>query len=76
MDFLSNKTINFVGHSILLLIQYLNLWSAVWAQQSGVMAACTLTIVYYGRVTLDDKSRQQCEPENVCKSKLFLTAAE
>lgn len=35
-DFLSNKTINFVGRGILLLIQYMNLWSAVWAVRNLV----------------------------------------
>ena len=55
-DFLSNKTINVASHSIFL-IQYLNPWSAVWAEQSGVMAAYAASILYYRGVTRDAESR-------------------
>lgn len=59
MDFLRNKT-----HSILL-IQYINLWSAVRSEQSGIITAYTVTLSDMGKV--DDYSRWQRELENVCK---------
>lgn len=44
-DFLSSEAINFVGCGILLLIQYLNMWSAVWPEESGVMVAYAVVIL-------------------------------
>lgn len=59
MDFLRNMT-----HSILL-IQYINLWSAVQSEQSGIITAYTVTLSDMGKA--DDYSRWQHELENVCK---------
>lgn len=44
-DFLRNKIINFASQGILLLSQYLSLWSAVYAEDSGIMMAYALTIL-------------------------------
>lgn len=47
-DFLCNKTINSVGRGILLVIQFLNQWSAVWAEESGITVVNAVTILLYG----------------------------
>lgn len=40
-----SKTINFVDHGIVLLMQYLNLWSAVWVNKPDIIVAYVITIL-------------------------------